>query len=201
MEQSSENSRRSPKKMKNYYDYLKEKNQAWLPLTKGTDNIYDPAIHTFQMSNSEWDEYIKAHPKAKTLRNSPLPFPNLYTKLFEGSTATRIHSWSPSCTYRQPGVSSVSTPIDIDTLDGAEDLFGDKNNEAPKDSPSQSSVSVERKASGKKRKLSSSELEIDEKMSIALELLIKKSSGLDVEECMDKLQGLVERSIIIRLLL
>ncbi|XP_059277520.1 L10-interacting MYB domain-containing protein-like [Lycium ferocissimum] len=70
------------KKMKNYYDYLKEKYQAWLPLTKKTGNIYDPTTNTFQMSNSEWDEYIKAHPKAKTLRNSLLPFPDLCTKLF-----------------------------------------------------------------------------------------------------------------------
>ncbi|XP_060178071.1 L10-interacting MYB domain-containing protein-like [Lycium barbarum] len=123
-------------KMKNYYDYLKEKYQAWFPLTKKTGNIYDPTTNTFQMSNSEWDEYIKAHPKAKTLRNSPLPFPDLCTKLFEGSTAIGIHDWSPSCTYPRPGVSSASTPIVIDTIGGAEDLFGDKNDEAPKDSPS-----------------------------------------------------------------
>ncbi|XP_033512649.1 uncharacterized protein [Nicotiana tomentosiformis] len=85
--------------MKNHYDYLKEKYQAWLPITKKTGNIYDPATNTILMSNSEWDEYIKAHPKAKALKTSPLSFPDLCTKLFEGSTATGIHGWSPSYTY------------------------------------------------------------------------------------------------------
>ena len=43
---------------------------------------------------------------------------------------------------------------------------------------------------GKKRKLSSYQLEIDEKMCTALELLSKKNSGPDIEECMEKLEGL-----------
>nr|XP_016482446.1 PREDICTED: uncharacterized protein LOC107803275 isoform X2 [Nicotiana tabacum] len=138
--------------MKNHYDYLKEKHQAWLPITKKTGNIYDPATNTILMSNSEWDEYIKAHPKAKALRISPLPFPDLCTKLFEGSSATGIHGWSPSCTYPRPGVSFVSTTIDVDTLDSVEDLVGNKNDGAPTDYSSQSSVPIEKKPLGKKRK-------------------------------------------------
>lgn len=47
------------KKMKNQYDYIKEKYQAWLPISKKTGNIYDPATNTIRMSNSEWDEYLK----------------------------------------------------------------------------------------------------------------------------------------------
>ncbi|XP_075099149.1 uncharacterized protein LOC142176015 [Nicotiana tabacum] len=125
------------KQMKNHYDYLKEKYQAWLPITKKTGNIYDLVSNTILMSNSEWDEYIKAHPKAKALKTSPLPFPDLCTKLFEGSTATGIHGWSPSCTYPRPVVSYVSTTIDIDTLDNIEDLMSNaldiliKNNNGP----------------------------------------------------------------------
>ncbi|KAM3235385.1 hypothetical protein P3L10_015421 [Capsicum annuum] len=100
------------KKMKNQYDYIKEKYQAWLPLTKKTSNIYDPTTNTIQMSNSEWEEYIKAHPKAKVLKRSPLAFPELCTTLFEGSTATGVHGWSSSCTTPRPGVPSISTNID-----------------------------------------------------------------------------------------
>ncbi|XP_060190911.1 uncharacterized protein LOC132620249 [Lycium barbarum] len=176
--------------MKNHYDYLKEKYQAWLPITKKTGNIYDPATNTIRMSNEEWDEYIKAHPKAKALRSAPLPFPELCTTLFEGSTATGIHGWSPSCTTPRPGASSVATNIDIDSLDDIEDLLGDKNDGASKDFPSQSSIPIEKKNLGKKRKNASSRLEIDEKMSAALELLINKNNGPDVEECIEKLDKL-----------
>nr|XP_009607116.3 uncharacterized protein LOC104101384 [Nicotiana tomentosiformis] len=123
------------------------------------------------MSNSEWDEYIKAHPKTKAMKTSPLSFPDLCTKFFEGSTVTKIHGWSPSCTYPRPGVSFVSTTIDVDTLDSIEDLVGNKNDGAPTDYPSQSSVPIEKKPLGKK-KSASSQLDIEEKMSIALELLV-----------------------------
>nr|XP_016463761.1 PREDICTED: uncharacterized protein LOC107786767 [Nicotiana tabacum] len=168
------------KQMKNHYDYLRDKYQAWLPITKKTSNIYDPTTNTILMSNSEWDEYIKAHPKAKTLKSSPLLFSDLCTALFEGSTATDIHGWSPSCSIPRPGVSSLSTNIDIDTLDDVEDLHDDKND----GTSINSSVSTERKNAGKKRKTTLSRVEIDDKMSTALELLIKKNSAPNVEECM-----------------
>ncbi|XP_070044544.1 uncharacterized protein [Nicotiana tomentosiformis] len=132
----------------------------------------------------------EAHPKAKALKTSPLPFPDLCTKLFEGSTTTRIHGWSLSCTYPRPGVSSISTTIDIDTLDRVEYLVGNKNDGAPTDYPSQSSVPIENKPLGKKKKIALSQLDIEEKMSIALELLVKINSGPDVEECMVKLEEL-----------
>ncbi|XP_009625023.1 L10-interacting MYB domain-containing protein-like [Nicotiana tomentosiformis] len=188
--ETSHNFSVTQKQMKNHYDYLKEKYQAWLPITKKTSNIYDLVTNTILMSNSEWDEYVKAHPKAKALKTSPLPFPDLCTKLFEGSIATGVHGWSPSCTYPRPGVSSVSTTIDVDTLDSVEDLVGNKNDGAPTDYPSQSSVLIEKKPLEKKKKSASSQLDIEEKMSIALELLVKNNSGPDVEECMEKLEKL-----------
>ncbi|KAM3235861.1 hypothetical protein P3L10_015898 [Capsicum annuum] len=175
------------KKMKNQYDYIKEKYQAWLPLTKKTGNIYDPTTNTIQMSNSEWEEYIKVHPKAKVLKRSPLAFPELCTTLFESSTTTDIHGWSSSCTAPRPGASSASPNIDLDDL---QDLVDEQNEEAFKDFPSQSSISIEKRNMGKKRKKPSSRLEIDEKISIALELLINKNNAPKVEECMEKLDGL-----------
>ncbi|XP_060178772.1 uncharacterized protein LOC132608967 isoform X1 [Lycium barbarum] len=142
------------------------------------------------MSNEEWDEYIKAHPKAKTLRSAPLPFLELCTTLFEGSTTIGIHGWSPSCTTLRPGTSSVSTNIDIDSLDDIEDLLGDKNDGASKDSLSQSSIPIENKNLGKKRKNTTSRLAIDEKMNAALELLINKKNAPGEEECIKILDGL-----------
>nr|XP_016490144.1 PREDICTED: uncharacterized protein LOC107809950 [Nicotiana tabacum] len=177
------------KQIKNHFDYLKEKYQAWLRKTKKTDNIYDPATNSILMSNSEWDKYIQAHPKAKALKTSSLPFPDLYTKLFEGSIAIEIHGWSPSCTYLLPGVSFIYTTIGVDTLDSIEDLVGNKNDGAPNDYPSQSSIPIEKKPLGRK-KFASSQLDTEEKMSIALELLVKKYNGPDIEECMEKLEEL-----------
>ncbi|KAM3379510.1 hypothetical protein P3S68_011924 [Capsicum galapagoense] len=174
-------------KMKNQYDYIKEKYQAWLPLTKKTGNIYDPTTNTIQMSNSECEEYIKGHPKAKVLKRSPLAFPELCTTLFEGSTATGIHGWSSSCTTPRPGAPSASTNLDLDDL---QDLVDEKNDEAFNDFPSQSSISIEKKNLGKKIKKTSSRLEIDKKISTALKLLINKNSAPKVEECMEKLDGL-----------
>ncbi|KAM3282400.1 hypothetical protein P3S67_026045 [Capsicum chacoense] len=136
------------KKMKNQYDYIKEKYQAWLPLTKKTGNIYDPTTNTIQMSNSEWKEYIKVHPKAKVLKRSPLAFPELCTTLFESATATGVYGWSSSCTTPQPGASSASTNINLDNL---QDLVDEKNEQVFQDFPSQSSIPIEKKNFGKEK--------------------------------------------------
>ncbi|KAM3325816.1 hypothetical protein P3S67_000941 [Capsicum chacoense] len=137
------------KKMKNQYDYIKEKYQAWLPLTKKTGNIYDPTTNTIQMSNSELEEYIKVHPKAKVLKISSLAFLELCTTLFESSTTIDIHGWSSCSTTPRPGASSASPNIDLDYL---QDLVDEQNEEAFKYFSSQSSISIEKKNMGKKRK-------------------------------------------------
>lgn len=49
------------RQMKNRYDYLKQKYQAWLPLTMKTGNIYNHATNTINMTNEEWNEYIKVY--------------------------------------------------------------------------------------------------------------------------------------------
>ncbi|XP_012832691.1 PREDICTED: uncharacterized protein LOC105953561 [Erythranthe guttata] len=97
------------RQMKNRYDYLKQKYQAWLPLTMKTGNIYNHATNTINMTKEEWTEYIKAHPKAKSLRLAPLPYPDLCRALFDGATATGVHSWGPSSQDQNPGVTSFSS--------------------------------------------------------------------------------------------
>ncbi|KAM3305766.1 hypothetical protein P3S67_012633 [Capsicum chacoense] len=131
--------------------------------------------------------WIYAHPKAKVLKRSPLAIPELCTTLFEGSTGTCVHGWSSSCTTPRPGAPSASTNIDLVDL---QDLVDEKNDEAFNDFPSQSSISIEKKNWERKEKKTSSQFEIDEKISTALELLINKNSAPEVEECMEKLDGL-----------
>ena len=48
------------------------------------------------------------------LRNAPLPCPDLCTKLFDGVTATGIHSWGPSSTL--PHHVEGSSEHDIDDV-------------------------------------------------------------------------------------
>ncbi|XP_062100882.1 uncharacterized protein LOC133806811 [Humulus lupulus] len=130
------------KKMKNHFDYLKDKYQVWLPITKKTGNVYDPATNIILMSNVEWDEYIKAHPTTKTLKSSPLPFPDLYKALFDGTTAIRVYGWSPSCTTPRLVISSASPYIETD-VSAKESAPSNQNDEAANISPSQYSNPLE----------------------------------------------------------
>ncbi|KAJ9553695.1 hypothetical protein OSB04_017740 [Centaurea solstitialis] len=60
------------KQLKNLYDYLKGKYSGWVYLKNKTGNIYDIVMNTFNLSNQEWEEFFKGHPKARTLKTSPL---------------------------------------------------------------------------------------------------------------------------------
>ncbi|XP_060966886.1 uncharacterized protein LOC133035128 [Cannabis sativa] len=174
------------KQLKNHFDYLKYKYQTWFPITMKIGNVYDPTTNTILMSNAEWDEYIKAHPKAKSLKSAPLPFPDLYKARFDGTTATGFYGWSLSCTISRPINSSTSLNIETDAY-AEENTPINQNDEADNTSPSQYSIPLG--GQKKKRKLSSQH-DIDDKMSVALELLIEKNSGPEVENYMEKLDGL-----------
>ncbi|KAF5808869.1 putative Myb/SANT-like domain-containing protein [Helianthus annuus] len=65
------------KQMKNAYDNLKAKYVGWVYLKNKTDNIYNPQTNTFTLTNEEWEEFKKGHPKAASLKTVPLPFPEL----------------------------------------------------------------------------------------------------------------------------
>ncbi|XP_062118379.1 uncharacterized protein LOC133831997 [Humulus lupulus] len=156
------------KQMKNHFNYLKDKYQAWLPITKKTGNVYDHTTNTILMSNFEWDEYIKAHPKAKTLKSSLLPFPDLCKALFDGTTATGVYGWSPSSTTPRPVIPSTSPYIETN-VSTKESAPSNQNDDAANISPSQYSNPLEGQMMRKKRKLSSQH-DIDDRMSIALEL-------------------------------
>ncbi|XP_062099996.1 uncharacterized protein LOC133805863 [Humulus lupulus] len=151
------------KQMKNHFDYLMDKYQAWLSITKKTGNVYDPTTNTILMSNVEWDE-----------------------ALFDGTTATGVYGWSPSCTIPRPVTSSTSPNMETNAF-AEESAPSNQNDDAVNTSPSKYSNPLG--GQKKKRKLSSQQ-DIDDKMFVALDLLIKKNSGPEVEDCMEKLNGL-----------
>ncbi|XP_012833696.1 PREDICTED: uncharacterized protein LOC105954576 [Erythranthe guttata] len=187
----------SQRQMKNRYDYLKQKYQAWLALTMKTGNIYNHATNTINMTKNEWTEYIKAHPKAKSLRLAPLPYPDLCRTLFDGTTATGVHSWGPSSQDPNPGTSSFSLTVRNAEQNDIEDiLFGDEDETFVPTTDTQSNDSnhhsrgEEPKKKKKKIRPSSSDNNLIEEKSAALKLMIKKNSGPSVTDCIAKLDEL-----------
>ncbi|XP_022007256.1 L10-interacting MYB domain-containing protein isoform X1 [Helianthus annuus] len=93
------------KQMKNAYDNLKAKYVGWVYLKNKTGNIYNPQTNTFTLTNEEWEEFKKGHPKAASLKTVPLPFPELCAELFDGNTATGNCKWTSTQTTSGVGSS------------------------------------------------------------------------------------------------
>ncbi|KAK1427505.1 hypothetical protein QVD17_16191 [Tagetes erecta] len=60
------------KQLKNKYDYLRAKYLAWSYLKRKTGNIYNPHTNMFTLTNEDWDAVCKVHPKAASLKTTPL---------------------------------------------------------------------------------------------------------------------------------
>ncbi|VFQ77160.1 unnamed protein product [Cuscuta campestris] len=84
----------SQKQMRNAYDNLKAKYSGWVYLKNKTGNIYNAQTNTFTLTNEEWEDFKKGHPKAGSLKTVPLPFPELCAELFDGNAATGMHKWT-----------------------------------------------------------------------------------------------------------
>ncbi|KAK9075702.1 hypothetical protein SSX86_004031 [Deinandra increscens subsp. villosa] len=95
----------SQKQMKNAYDNLKAKYIGWVYLKNKTGNLYDPRTNTFTLTDEEWEEFRKGHPKAAALKSVPLPFPELCAQLFDGNAATGNGKWTST---QRSGVGSSS---------------------------------------------------------------------------------------------
>ena len=59
-------------------------------------NIYNPLTNMFSLTNEEWDDFCTAHPKHASLRETPMPYPELCATLFDKSYATGSISLSPN---------------------------------------------------------------------------------------------------------
>ncbi|CAI9262543.1 unnamed protein product [Lactuca saligna] len=96
----------SQRQLKNAYDNLKAKYTGWLYLRNKTGNLYNPQTNTFNLTNEEWEDFKKGHPKAASLKTVPLLFPELCAELFDGNSASGNLSYATSQTPSGHGSSS-----------------------------------------------------------------------------------------------
>lgn len=192
------------KQMKNHYDYLKGKYQAWCKLKNHFKNFYDSSTNTFNLSEEEWDHWTKENPKAECLKTSPLTFPDLCTQLFDGvaSTSTNVrgsNSTRPR-TITQPNESEPNELIVLGIEEGvinqAQGSSNPSHNISTPSTPSHASTpsfDLEERRPTKRARQSlnqSNNTRLEEEMSNALKLMVHKDSGPSVQECKDKLHDL-----------
>ncbi|XP_052627072.1 uncharacterized protein LOC128133608 [Lactuca sativa] len=102
------------RQLKNAYDNLKAKYTGWLYLKNKTGNLYNPQTNTFNLTNKEWEDFKKGHPKAASLKTVPLLFPELCAELFDGNSASGNLSYTTSQTPSGHGSSSFHvTPLQL----------------------------------------------------------------------------------------
>ncbi|KAD5508769.1 hypothetical protein E3N88_16472 [Mikania micrantha] len=199
------------KQMKNAYDNLKAKYIGWVYLKNKTGNIYNAETNTFTLTNEEWEEFKKGHPKAGALKTVPLPFPDLCAALFDGNTATGNCKWTSTQTTSMVGSSScqrvqqllLTNSVFHDTEDDAgtshqtsepiPDHTSDPNFEPasepipePTREPTPESNPRKKSKTTKSSSINADDLAHD--MRKALQYLIKGNEGPTVAVCSEKLK-------------
>ncbi|XP_076920118.1 uncharacterized protein LOC143581164 [Bidens hawaiensis] len=176
------------KQMKNAYDNLKAKYIGWVYLKNKTGNIYNAQTNTFTLTNEEWKEFKKGHPKAASLKTIPLPFPELCARLFDGNIVTGNGKRILTQTTSEVGSSSschrVQPHLIMDTV-----LHGTKDDA---DTSHQTSKATLEPNPNKRVKNSKSSSITDDDLALdvlkALHYLIKGKKGPTVLECSEKLK-------------
>ncbi|KAD3066764.1 hypothetical protein E3N88_34644 [Mikania micrantha] len=202
------------KQMKNAFDNLKAKYVGWLYLKNKTGNLYNAQTNTFTLTNEEWEEFKKGHPKAGSLKTVPLPFPELCAALFDGNSATGSMKWTSSQTTSVVGSSSCQrvqqllitdsifhdTEDDADTSHHTSEPTPDPTFEPTPDptfEPTPEPTADTREAtpdsnpSKRSKTTKSSSINSDDlahDMRQALQYLIKGKEGSTVAECYEKLK-------------
>ncbi|KAK1421417.1 hypothetical protein QVD17_23733 [Tagetes erecta] len=186
------------KQMKNAYDNLKAKYIGWLYLKNKTGNLYNASTNTFTLTNEEWEEFKKGHPKAGSLKLAPLPFPELCAELFDGNTATGNCKWTPTQTTSGVGSSCqrVKSLMIMDTV--YHDTQDDAGTSIPTPEPTSEPTSEptpkptpepnpkKRTKTSKSSSINHDDLALD--MQKALRHLIEGKKGPTVIECSEKLK-------------
>ncbi|KAL8257514.1 hypothetical protein R6Q59_029555 [Mikania micrantha] len=95
---------------------------------KQTGNIYNAQTNTFSLTNEEWEQFKKGHPKAASLRTSPLPFPDLCAALFDGNAATGNCKWSSTQITSIVGSSSIHRVQQFLLMDTEDDAGTSQDN-------------------------------------------------------------------------
>ncbi|XP_076923476.1 uncharacterized protein LOC143585601 isoform X1 [Bidens hawaiensis] len=194
------------KQLKNKYDYLRAKYLAWSYLKRKTGNIYNPYTNMFTLTNKDWDAVCKVHPKAASLKTTPLANHELCATLFDKNSATGSIR-RPIAPRRASSSSQASVipllQIDsgpIESLDGEntyeentyEETSYDTGFEGDSSIPEHTNAPKEdRGRANKKAKhtINLTDLEVDMRKVIA-NLAENKPVRPTIDECHDKLKGL-----------
>ncbi|KAL8268961.1 hypothetical protein R6Q59_002759 [Mikania micrantha] len=193
----------SQKQLKNAFDNLKAKYIGWMYLKNKTGNIYNSQTNTFSLTNEEWEQFKKGHPKAASLRTSTLPFPDLCAALFDGNAATGNRKWSSTQTTSIVGSSSIHRVQQFLLMDTEDDAGTSQHNTPeqttdpsfeptrepsldPTHEPSPQPNPNKRPRTSKSTSISADDLAND--MKKALQYLINGNEGPTVLECSDKLK-------------
>ncbi|KAI3507768.1 hypothetical protein L1887_22762 [Cichorium endivia] len=194
--------------MKNAYDNLKAKYVGWDYLRNKTGNIYNSETNTFTLTNEEWEEFKKGHPKAASLKTHPLVYPELCATLFDGRSATGSYRYTPAQTTSAAGSSScrrVPLPVLQITDNSFDNMKDDGTSNHPTDpthepyvdphpsdtvdptpEPSPNVARPSKKAKTTKTSIDHDDLARD--MQKALQILIKGNDGPTIDECHEKLK-------------
>ncbi|XP_074383565.1 uncharacterized protein LOC141725080 isoform X2 [Apium graveolens] len=157
------------KQTKNRFDYIRYKYQAWCRLRNKSQNVYDASTNTFNLSEEEWDQEIQTNPKAKTLKTSPLLFPDLCIQLFDGVSAGRG-------SFEESNVSNPNPEKVTPQVQENKDTRHDESQRPRKKS--------------KQLVNQSNNSQFEENMCKALEIIIQKQNGPTNMECRGRLKSL-----------
>lgn len=179
------------KQLEHAFDDLKAKYEGWIYLKNKTRNLYNPETNSFTLGNAEWDEFIKSHPNAGSLRTHPLLYPSLCASLFDESRVMGRYRWtSTQKTPASASSSSLRVQIEDTPFDDLEDDDGSSHQSSelsPSDSTDPASgASTNRPSKRAKTSVTLDELALD--MQKALQYLINRKEGPTVDECYEKLK-------------
>lgn len=141
---------------------------------------------------------MQANPKAKTLKTSPLLFPDLCIQLFDGVSAG-VNSLEPTSTRNRVYSTNESEVHEVDLVQGR-GSYEESNVTNPniekatpqvqenKDTPDDESQRPRKKSKQPVNQSNNSLFE--ENVSKALEIIIQKQNGPTNKECRDRLKSL-----------
>ncbi|KAL5728701.1 hypothetical protein ACHQM5_001752 [Ranunculus cassubicifolius] len=111
------NAQYTQRQMKQKWDYLRGKYQAWTVLEKRTGNFYNPETSTFDFPDHTWDDIIKSHPLTSQFRHSPLEHKDLLRTLFLSTLAGGDSVFCPKHSIPEKNPRSNST-LEMDDTEG-----------------------------------------------------------------------------------
>ncbi|GKB56968.1 Myb/SANT-like domain, harbinger transposase-derived nuclease domain protein [Tanacetum coccineum] len=148
----------------------------------------------FSLTNEEWDDFCVAHPKHASLRETPLPYPELCATLFDKSYATGSISRSPNplnpSLSLNPNILVVqSEDVNVNSQDAC--IIQDTSLEGgPSVPPSLSSPNVDQDRPRKKSKKNIDLTELEADMRKVIANFANENKGPTIDDSHEKLKKL-----------